>query len=67
MKSKRRNLVIGVRVDWDLRQWLQERADEFGLTISQVVRDLMVKAKARGWRFGDLPGATPDAARKAGL
>lgn len=69
MKSKRRapNLVIGVRVEADLREWLQERADEFGLTMSQVVRDLMIKAKARGWRFGDLSGATADAARKAGI
>ena len=68
MKTKRRvpNLVIGVRVDEDLREWLQERADEFGVNMSQVVRDLMIKARARGWRFGDLPGATPADARKAG-
>lgn len=65
-KRKKPNLIVGVRVEADLREWLEDRANEFGLNMSQVIRDLLVKARARGWRFGDLPGATPDVARKAG-
>lgn len=49
------------------RGWLNHRAKEDGLTVSQVLRKTVRRALASGWTFGDEPPTTVDAARKAGL
>lgn len=64
--AKKKNLAVGVRFDATQRDWLDFRAKEDGLTVSQVLRKTVVRAAQEGWSFGGVNVYHPDAARKGG-
>lgn len=47
-------------------EWLGERASALRLTVSDVLRMMVWRARTRGETFSDV-GPTPDAARKGGV
>jgi hypothetical protein len=51
--------IIGFRLTDGMGKWLDARAEETQRSVSQILRVIVDRAMAEGWRFGGAPEVKP--------